>query len=1187
MLRLVGRVNAYIRSGWSIMSGNPHICSIFLKRTSLFSCFLAGSLLSAMLAFGQADQGTITGVVLDTSGGVVANAKVTLTNRDTDLVLQTATDSSGVYVFTPVKIGNYKVSATAPGFATTTQENLHLSVQQRLAVNLQLKAGAVTDIVEVTSEPPLMQAEEASTGQVMSTKVINDTPLNGRNWVYIAQLTAGTTPSHGSRGGGKGDFEANGQRAEQNNFILDGVDNNNNVVDFLNGASFIVRPPPDALAEFKVQTGDYSAEFGHSAGAVVNASLKSGSNAMHGNLWEYFRNDALDARDWNTPTVPKYRENQFGATLGFPILKNKLFFFGDVEANRIIFGETNTLTVPTDKMRNGDFTELLNTQLTGAGAAINLYEPGTADSTKPLGSACGNPQNVMCSNEIDAIAQNILKMYPEPNANGGKTFNNYIVERNAVDNTWQFDTRMDWNISSKDQTFTRLSYLNEPGYRPGPLGPILDGGNFSDDGQFLDRGQNFVLSETHLFTNTLTNEFRVGYNWAHFGFFQPNANTNVAQSIGLGGIPFGPRNGGLPNVSVGGISHFGSPTFYVSNEYENVFQVLDNVSKIVGNHALKFGVNLQHIRFSTEQPTQPRGSYNFSGRYTGLPGVSFTGSGVADFLANSMNSSAISNLFNTDDVRWDNGAYAQDDWKITRKLTLNLGLRYEYPQAYRDLFGHQAIFYPTGPLSPGSGTAVYAIPNQSKNVALAQKFTSLLATDNITLQYSSNPALIQQDKVNFAPRIGFAYRPKDRAVIRGGYGIFYGGVESTGYFPNLGENFPFEFDSNFPAAGCQTNNCPTNGFTLESGFSSAINAGLFNAISTPSLRGSDPKVKTPYAENYNLSVEYGITNNLVATAGYVGSVSRHLQVFPNPNAPMELVPPTANARLVQPFPDFGGVAYTAYAGISNYNSLQTKLEHRFANGMNFLATYTYSHTLDDAPTPLGSTGDFGYRNTNIVPIRDDYANSPFDVRHRFTFNGSYQLPFGMGRKYANQPGPLNYLIGGWSGSLVFRAQTGEPFTVGPDISTANGAGARAILLGDPFQTGGTPPASNTQTTCASQVHTVQHWFNPCAFGNPPPAASITSPVSGSAAIADLGGRRNQIHGPGYERVDMSLFKDFRTYNEQILQFRADIFNLLNTPSWGTPNGTAGPTGGLITGPRSFQNLTPDARFFQFALKYSF
>src|SRR5487761_803562 len=317
-------------------------------------CFF---LLSGRSAWAQLDQGTITGVVQDNSGAIIPSAKVTLTNTDTGLVLESTADGSGVFSFSPIKIGNYRVSAPAPGFETTSQENVHLDVQQRLNVALVLKPGAVTQTVTVTTAPPLLQTQSGSVGQVLSTRTINDTPLNGRNWVYIAQLTAGADAAIGARGGSKGDFEANGQRAEQNNFILDGVDNNINVVDFYNGASYVAQPPPDALAEFKIETSDYSAEFGHSAGAVLNASIKSGTNQIHGDLWEYFRNNVLDARDFDALTIPKYRENQFGATLGFPIFKNKLFFFGDVEANRIIFGETSTETVPTAKMRNGDFSE--------------------------------------------------------------------------------------------------------------------------------------------------------------------------------------------------------------------------------------------------------------------------------------------------------------------------------------------------------------------------------------------------------------------------------------------------------------------------------------------------------------------------------------------------------------------------------------------------------------------------------------------------------------------------------------------------------------------------------------------------------------------------------------------------------------------------------------------------------------
>src|SRR6185437_12254069 len=299
------------------------------------------------------------------------------------LTLTVRTDNSGNYVFSPIKIGNYKVSVTAPGFSTTTQENIQLHVQDRVAVNILLNTGETSTSITVSSAPPLMQTQEGSTGQVIESKTINATPLNGRNWVFIAQLTSGVAPSNGARGQGKGDFNANGQRAEQNNFILDGVDNNTNAVDFLNGASFSVRPPPDALAEFKVQTGSYSAEFGHSAGAVVNASIKSGTNQIHGDLWEYWRNNILDARDYFATSVPKYRQNQFGATLGLPVLKDKLFFFGDVEANRIVFAAPHTgLSVPTALMRTGNFSELLNGDLVSGNNPIHLYQPGSGGTTE-------------------------------------------------------------------------------------------------------------------------------------------------------------------------------------------------------------------------------------------------------------------------------------------------------------------------------------------------------------------------------------------------------------------------------------------------------------------------------------------------------------------------------------------------------------------------------------------------------------------------------------------------------------------------------------------------------------------------------------------------------------------------------------------------------------------------------------
>jgi hypothetical protein len=1164
-------------------------------------CCLCCVLFMGAHGWAQADQGTITGVVQDSTGAVLAGAPVTLTSMDTGLVLQAKTDRSGVYTFSPVKIGNYKVAATSAGFQTTSQEHVHLDVQQRLNVPLTLKIGEASQVLTVTSEIPLLQTQDSSVGQVVDTQTINDTPLNGRNWVYIAQLTAGTEPTVGSRAGGKGDFEANGQRAEQNNFVLDGVDNNVNVIDFLGGSSLAVRPPPDALAEFKVQTSDYSAEFGHSAGAVLNASIKAGTNQIHGDMWEYFRNDVLDARDFDSLVVPKYRQNQFGATLGLPIIKNKLFFFGDIEANRIVFGTPYTVTVPTALMRQGNFSELLNQNLTGANSPIQLYQPNSGGTTL---LQCGGQQNVFCSGQINPLAQKILNLFPLPNTNGGLTYNNYKGNSNSTDDTIQWDSRIDWTISQKDQAFVRLSYAHEYGYQAPPLGPILDGGTYAADGTQINLAENIAISETHIFSPTLTNEARFGFNYGHFGYLQPNSQNNISAQLGLGGIPFQDgyfNNGGLPSFYINGLSSFGASTYYPVDEHQDVGQYLDNVTKIIGNHTLKAGVDFQSIRNDYSVPADSRGFLYYDGIYTSNPAsANPTGYGVADFMADQMNFAQLSNQSRTADARWYRAAYVQDDWKVTNRLTLNLGLRYEYYQPNEELANAQANFFVNGATGPGFGQGVFQLPSQDKNVFLAPLFTQTLATDNIALQYVNNRRLVTSPLANWAPRVGLAYSPLSTTVIRAGFGMFYGGLESVGANPNMGSNYPFQFLDNFNPPACGAGNCPSSGITLKDGFSQALSQGIQNFISVPGFTGIDPHLKIPYTMGYNLTIEQSIGKNMVASVGYVGNVARHLGVYVDVNAPKALLNPgnpTLTSQNVRPFPDFGGTTYTSYSGVSTYNALQTKFEKRFSRGLSFLATYTWSHALDDAQTPLtplANNTDSGYRNTALIPVIDDYSNSPWDTRHRFTLNGLYELPFGTGRSYAVGNRFADTVAGGWSTSLTFAAQSGNPFSVYPDIPTAQGGYANAILVGNPFAAGGSADPSNTGVTCATQTHTLTNWYNPCAFANPIPGNNI--PLSGpgqfitsmAQAVQYLGGRRLQIYGPGYERINMSIFKNFTTWHEQYLQFRTDIFNVLNTPAYGQPSAvTNASNGGQITTARFFQNFTPDARFFQFSLKYVF
>jgi hypothetical protein len=1300
-------------------------------------------------ALAQVDQGTITGVVTDSAGKLIPGANVTLHNIDTGLVLNDKTNGEGAYIFSPVKIGNYSVTAEAPGFKTTTQENVHLDIQQRLYVPIALKVGMVSESIIVTEAPPLLQLDTSSVGQVMSTDTINATPLNGRNWIYIAQLTAGVAPglaAGGARGGNTGDFSANGQRTTQNNFILDGVDNNVNVDDFQNGASYNVRPPPDALAEFKIDTSNYSAEFGHSAGAVLNASIKSGTNKIHGDLWEYVRNNKFNGADWDAGgVVPAYHENQFGATLGLPIWKNKLFYFGDFEANRIAFSEPNlgggSYSVPTASMRTGDLSEFFNTTLTGKNTPIGIFAPNTGGQvalshgggaianpaagtpalcgTVPqycawnpatpgsgVGAATTNvltPGDVAAGGMVDTVTKEIMNDYPKPNAGGwtstnyttpgsGPLYNNYNVNIPVHDDTFQWDQRLDWNISAKDQSYARYSYTHEQKHFAPPLGPILDGGGFGDDGTVFNLAQNFMASETHAFSQNMINEFRFGYNWGVYEYSQMNANTPAETLVpGLGGVPFsgfaGP-NGGLPTILFRGARRTpttaGTSTDTPSVERQNVYQILDNVTKSHGKHSFKVGGQFETIRTSFAQSTYPRGRYNFNGQYTEkanatASGISDTNEGIADAFTDNMGNIGLSPGWDTSYYRNYLAGYVQDNWKYNSKLTFNLGVRYDYIQPDSNKSGDLANFVIDSQnltalgqgIGGASATGVghYVLPAQVANSApLSSTFTTQMAGDNVSIQYTNaNPhSLVSVQHYNFAPRIGIAYQFDAKTVVRAAYGLFYGAIEAPGG-AELETNYPFAYqvvmdnqymaqygacypstqggysninskcpsngtpDMNVGSSGNPTPGLPSPGYaepngylpfpyptTIETGGSLYFAAGGLSAFGASSgIAMSDQHIKTPYTQSYHLTVEREITKNMVATVAYVGNNAKHTYAGTNPFGSLAISDPNApagypNGQTTIAFPGLSLSSGNAeqWIGAAMYNSLQTKIEKRFSDGMSFLATYTWSHAEDDAANP-GIGGGPPYRNTNLIPLRAEFTNANYDTRHRVTVNGLYQLPFGKGRKYAHQGGVLDYLVGGWSASLTWQAQTGLPFTVttgGGNFAGANGISTNAIKVGDPFKGGGTVPTANIDmagNTCPTSVHNRTAWYNPCAFIDPlsgQSAAETGVPQNGpgitpGVLISDLptvlkyaGSKGNQIYGPGYERINMSMFKNFKTMREQYVQFSVDAFNLFNHPTNGQPN-PGGTDLGLgdssITNPQSFQLYTPDARFFQLAAKYVF
>ncbi|HTX42997.1 MAG TPA: carboxypeptidase regulatory-like domain-containing protein [Acidobacteriaceae bacterium] len=1178
------------------------------KRLSVWPClllFVMFSLCPSILR-AQLDEGAITGVVTDQTGAVVPHAQVELTNTSTNFVLRTQTDGSGVFAFQPIKVGPYSVTITAPGFATTTKTGLELRVAETLQANVRLNVGSTASKVEVNANStPLLQTQSAVVGQNMTQRQINDIPLNQRNYAFLAQLSAGVNSSNGSRGQGNGDFIANGERATENNFILDGVDNNSNSIDFLNGASYNVKPPPDALQEFSVQTADSSAEFGHSAGAVVNAELKSGTNHINGDVWEYMRNNDLGEAtptEWSEgvdhpTTVEPYHQNQFGGTIGGPIIRDHLFFFGDYEGNRIIedFPEISSMPTPLMHSDPGNFSQLLDPSLTGQSAPWIVYEPNTdggPNGQDYLGSACGNPENVMCSSEMNSTAVKLfLAAYPEPNTGpAGQTYNNYSWNQAISDNTNQFDIRVDDNLSSRDQMFGVVSWSHENRYVAAPLGTVFDGGGTDDDGTFLNYAKNAVFSWNHVFTPTFINQARFAYNWGKYAWYEQSYNNGSLDSeYDLGGLaPYSASlgNGGLPQIWVQEFPEIGPPLFQPSPEGQNVYQIIDDATKIIGNHSLKFGVDLQNVRYSVYQPTFGKGAYNYYGGMTALWGSTYpSGYGLADFFADQMDYTYVSNPTPTNNGHWYRSAYIQDNWKVDPRLTLNLGLRYGYFSAPVERNDDQAEFYPTSAINGPGASGMYVFPKSKQGIQLSPLYTNELNADNITVGYTSNRGLLNPQKTNFAPRFGAAYELSDRMVLRTGFGIYYSGLENLGNYVNLGANYPFDIEQEWYISGCSVGNCPSDGIKLATGPAAGA-----SALTAPTLTGWDHDPKTSYSMNQNLSIQYGISRNTTLALGYVGNESRHLSDVVWPDGWTALEPPGVSGQSTEPYPTFNGNIHSlCFCAMGNYNGLQATLQHRYSNGLSFLSTYTWSHSLDDAREPLPSNNDGGDRMYPVFGVRIDYGNSPFNVTQKFDFTGTYELPFGVGRRYLNHHGAADVLAGGWNSTILFRAQDGFPFTVGSNTATVNGASAYPYLIGNPWKGGGSPSASNPDITCPAHVRNRQNWYNPCAFADPPLASSVTQPITGAANILPyLGSPRSQISGPGYERIDMTMTKNFATIESQYLQFRADVFNLFNTPTWGVPSNTSTSSiGGLITGNQFLGNYTPDPRFFQLALKYYF
>jgi hypothetical protein len=1206
--------------------------SLNRKSWSLFALFLLGFFLPG-LTLAQVDTGSISGTIKDTSGGIVASAKVTLTNEGTGVSVTTTSSSSGEYSFSPVKIGRYSVLVEFSGFQKEQQNNVTVDVQQKVVVDITLHAGQAQEVIVVNAAPPALQTQDASVGQVIEERAVNSLPLNGRNYTFLAQLSAGVTQDQAdTRGlGASGSFAANGLRPAQNNYLLDGLDNNANLVDFLNGTAYAVRPPVDAIQEFKVETNNYSAETGRSAGAVLNATIKSGTNQFHGNAWEFIRNDKLDAANFfeNSGGIPKgkYRQNQFGATFGGPIRKDKTFFFMDYEGTRIRQAVPSSNTVPTTLERSSGYTDLselltqggTRTDVLGRTYALGqVFDPsttravtcGVADPVSGITAPCtGVPAgtqlgfvrepfagNILPAGRLDANAIKLLNLYPAPNLPG--LFNNYAANPVLRNNADQFDVRVDHNFSQKDNIFGRVSYVDNPTFIPGPFSGIADGGSFSSGDQEA-RSINTVVSETHLFSATLINEARAGYNRISASRLQPNANTTgIPAQFGIPGVPQGNSNGGLGSLFITGLNTLGSNQFLPSIELSTTSQVTDNLTKAAGRQTFKVGFQYQRLGFSILQPFTGRGAWNFSGVYTEVPSTVGTGTGgggntglaqmlltpipgtvpgAADFVGGADTVQA-SNIATTSMKRNYYGGYFQDDIKLKPRLTVNLGVRYEYFGQLLENYGAQSNFLPSPSIG---GTSTFLLTNKRCNTPFSPDFLAAATKDNISISCSGQPGLGVSQKANFSPRVGFAYQLTQKLVVRGGYGIFYGGFENSALLTY--NDFPFQFNLSYPN---QTPNAP---ITFANGSIGTLSTGLTaipltSAAAEPGgvgFIGEDYHNKTPYTQGYNLTAQYQFKENDTVEVGYVGNTVRHLAVYENPNTPRQILPLGLSPLAYSPYPDFSGATYTSFAGNSHYNGLQTTYEHRFNAGLSVLANFTWSSCLTDAIDVLNATAITSYRAPYLpgFGIHKDYGRCDFDINKVFHLSGGYELPVGRGRRFMHDSGrAVDAVLGGWAMNWILTLQDGQPGTIPCATSTTSGFGCYALKV----------PGQNPD----AGPHNVNQWLNPAAFATPPVATTI-----GQTDYSPLGGGPSQFRGPGFHRLDFSLFKQFSLTERFRLEFRSEFFNLTNHPNFTNPgfggNGVVAAPGSLdytnsnfgkITSTRDGQN---DQREIQFAFKLYF
>jgi hypothetical protein len=1156
-------------------------------------------LMCTCVARGQLTTADIVGTVTDATGAVIPNASIVLTNLGTNQERIGQSNASGEYTFTLLPVGHYSISVKSAGFQASITKDLAVEAGDRARADVRLQPGSESTTVEVTASTALLQADSATVSSTVTAKAVQDLPLNGRNFVTLVDLVPGANEGAGNglSSGGRPDdrrtnaagLSVNGQDDTLNNWVVDGVDNNERVIGTIG-----IKPNIEGIQEITIQTNSYAPEAGRTAGGVINLVTRSGTNQFHGSVYEYFRNDIFDGRNVfaTTGRKPELRQNQYGASIGGPIFRNRTFFYFDYEGFRQVSGLTYTGTVPTQSEYNAihSLNGLTPQSLLSTGN-------GTLQAYRGLIPATGGPV------PINPIALNYLMLYPAPT--NSNLSNNYIISPNKTQNYNTYDARVDHKFSDKNLFFGRWSYNKVDTFTPPNFGTVngvqISGGRYNFDGPASDFATQFAFGLTHIFTPALVLDLRAGYTRINNLSLPLNYGTGIDQKIGFPAsmTNFSPFANSLTPVSIGPFGDIGDGAYVPLQDIDNTFQYSGTLSWTKGNHNIKAGLGLIRRQARNVQSASAVGAYGFNlTSDSNSDQLTQQNNQIASALLGAFNNQTRNFNLNPPDYRsWEPSGFVQDSWKVSPKLTVIYGLRYDVFTPFTEAHNHISNFDYLQGLSSSPTTVSSALKIAGVNGVNSQV--------NIPTDYR-----------DVAPRVGFSASLTPKIVLRGGYGISYfpGNYTSNADLKNVPFTSIFSpscqstlavqietYQYVDPNTGLHTlppgqnPDCAGAPFFTNSNLSQGIvppsaptAAQIANLSTIPGLGfvAEAPKFRNAMIQQFNLQVEQQFGAN-VFTLGYVGNVGQHLpesinninQPLPyNPLAPLgSAANPVGGARpLSGLLPNLGGVSYINSGGISNYSGLQTSFQRRFTKGLAFDANYVWSKALSDITGFSQQGSNQGWSNalpTNIRAV--EYGNSENQIQNRFALSLNYELQYGK-----EFTGIKKAVFAGWQTNMIAVWQSGKPFTI-----TSTGSGADNPVESDgkthgfnnravPNNSGGNDRPNTLRDPRIGQK-TNAHFFDTTAFA-PQPLGTVGNT------------QRNSLFGPHFRHVDLSLFKTFAITERVGLQFRAESYNISNTPNFYLGNGQPGDqfgSSGFGTISQTDPNYT--ARQYQFALKALF